>query len=59
MFDLLQVLSMSESAVSHQLRIPRNLRLVKQRKERKLVFYVLDDEHIEDLIRVAMRHYSE
>ena len=50
---------MSESAVSHQLRIPRNLRLVKQRKERKLVFYVLDDEHIEDLIRVAMRHYSE
>jgi DNA-binding transcriptional ArsR family regulator len=58
-FDLAQVLSISDSAVSHQLRILRTLRLVKQRKEGKLVFYTLDDEHIEDLIRVAMRHYTE
>jgi ArsR family transcriptional regulator, lead/cadmium/zinc/bismuth-responsive transcriptional repressor len=58
-FDLAQVLSISDSAVSHQLRILRTLRLVKQRKEGKLVFYTLDDEHIEDLIRVATRHYTE
>ncbi|HEY6953040.1 MAG TPA: metalloregulator ArsR/SmtB family transcription factor [Bacteroidota bacterium] len=58
-FDLAQVLSVSESAVSHQLRILRSLRLVKQRKEGKLVFYTLNDEHIEDLVRVAIRHYTE
>ena len=58
-FDISRVLSVSESAVSHQLRILRTMRLVKQRKEGKLVFYTLDDEHIEDLIRVATRHYTE
>jgi ArsR family transcriptional regulator len=58
-FDIAQVLSISESAVSHQLRILRTLRLVRQRKEGKLVFYTLDDEHIDDLIRVATRHYAE
>lgn len=58
-FDIAQVLSVSESAVSHQLRILRTLRLVRQRKEGKLVFYILDDEHIEDLVRVAIRHYTE
>jgi DNA-binding transcriptional ArsR family regulator len=57
--DIAQILSASESAVSHQLRILRNLRLVKSRKDGKLVFYTLDDEHIEDLIRIATRHYTE
>lgn len=58
-YDLATMLSISESAVSHQLRLLRSLRLVRQRKEGKLVFYTLDDEHIEDLIRVATRHYTE
>ena len=58
-FDIAQVLGITESAVSHQLRLLKTLRLVKHRKEGKMVFYSLDDEHIEDLIRVAMRHISE
>ena len=58
-FDIALVLGVTESAVSHQLRMLKTLRLVKQRKEGKMVFYSLDDEHIEDLIRVATRHISE
>ncbi len=57
--DLATVLATSESAISHQLRLLKTLRLVKQRKEGKLVFYSLDDEHIEDLIVVALRHHEE
>ncbi|HLF20000.1 MAG TPA: metalloregulator ArsR/SmtB family transcription factor [Bacteroidota bacterium] len=58
-FDIAKVLGISESAVSHQLRMLKTLRLVKQRKNGKMAFYSLDDEHIEDLIRVASRHISE
>jgi len=50
---------MSESAISHQLRLLKTLRLVKQRKDGKMVFYSLDDEHIEDLVKVAARHSNE
>ena len=57
--DIAELLGITQSAVSHQLRLLKTLRLVKQRKEGKLVFYTLDDEHIEDLIRVAARHISE
>ncbi len=57
--DIAELLSVTESAVSHQLRMLKTLRLVRQRKDGKMVFYSLDDEHIEDLIRVAMRHISE
>jgi ArsR family transcriptional regulator len=57
--DIAELLGITESAVSHQLRLLKTLHLVKQRKEGKLVFYTLDDEHIEDLIRVAARHISE
>jgi DNA-binding transcriptional ArsR family regulator len=57
--DIAEVVGMSESAVSHQLRLLKSLRLVKQRKDGKMVFYSLDDEHIEDLIRVASRHSEE
>lgn len=58
-FDIAELLEVSESAISHQLRMLKTLRLVKYRKEGKMVFYSLDDEHIEDLIRVATRHISE
>ncbi len=57
--DISAVVGMSESAVSHQLRLLKTLRLVKQRKDGKMVFYSLDDEHIEDLITVAARHSEE
>lgn len=57
--DVAQLLSLTESAVSHQIRLLRTLRLVKQRKEGKMVFYSLDDEHIEELIKVASLHIAE
>ncbi len=57
--DIAQLIGISESAVSHQMRLLRTLRLVRQRKEGKMVFYALEDEHIEDLIRVATRHIKE
>lgn len=57
--DLAQTLGMTESAVSHQLRLLKALRLVRQRKDGKLVFSSLDDEHIEDLLRIARRHAEE
>ncbi len=58
-YDIAEVLGATESAVSHQLRLLKTLRLVKQRKEGKHVFYSLDDEHIEDLISVAKDHITE
>jgi ArsR family transcriptional regulator len=57
--DIAELLSMTESAISHQLRLLRTLRLVNQRKEGKMVFYSLDDEHIEDLLSVAASHSKE
>jgi len=57
--DLAALLGVTESAVSHQLRLLRNLRLVKFHRNGKMAYYSLDDEHIEDLIRVAARHVSE
>lgn len=58
-YDIAELLGVTESAVSHQLRMLKTLRLVKIRKDGKMVFYSLDDEHIEDLIRVATRHIAE
>ena len=58
-FDIAALIGISESAVSHQMRLLKTLRLVKHRKEGKMVFYSLDDEHIEDLIRVGERHVGE
>jgi DNA-binding transcriptional ArsR family regulator len=58
-FDIAELVGISESAVSHQMRMLKTLRLVKQRKDGKMVFYALEDEHIEDLIRVATRHIEE
>lgn len=57
--DIAALLSMTESAISHQLRLLKNFRLVKYRKDGKMAYYSLDDEHIDDLIRVATRHAQE
>jgi DNA-binding transcriptional ArsR family regulator len=47
---------MTQSAISHQLRLLRNLRLVQSRKEGRIVFYTLDDEHIAALFRMGLEH---
>jgi ArsR family transcriptional regulator len=54
--DLAAVLGMSQSAVSHQLRYLRALRLVKARKEGRVVYYNLDDDHIRDLFQRGLEH---
>jgi DNA-binding transcriptional ArsR family regulator len=57
--DLAALIGLSESAVSHQLRLLRNLRLVKSRREGRMVFYALDDRHIITLFRQGLRHVQE
>lgn len=54
--DLTMVLDMGQSAVSHQLRYLRNLRIVKRRKVGKTVFYSLDDDHIEQIFVQMLQH---
>ena len=49
----------SESAVSHQLRLLRGMRLVRPRRAGRLVFYALDDQHIIELLRQALTHVEE
>ena len=57
--DLADVLEMSQSAVSHQLRVLRQNDLVKYRKEGKTVFYALDDSHVHDIIGQGLEHVCE
>ena len=54
--DLAEMTGISQSAVSHQLRVLRNLRFVSTRREGKQVFYHIDDDHIEDLYNAALEH---
>jgi len=56
--DLSAVLGMSQSAVSHQLRTLRDLRLVRWRREGRQIFYTLDDEHVADLFQMGLDHVS-
>ena len=56
---LAEALEHTPSAVSHQLRILRGLRLVKSRRSGQHIFYSLDDEHISALIEIAMTHVKE
>jgi len=54
--DLCVLLDMGQSAVSHQLRYLRNLRIVKRRKAGKTVYYSLDDAHIEQIFSLTLQH---
>ncbi|MGE4442003.1 MAG: ArsR/SmtB family transcription factor [Desulfomicrobium sp.] len=54
--DLAAVLSMSISAVSHQLRVLRTARLVRGRRAGKVIFYTIHDEHVERLMDMALEH---
>lgn len=54
--DLTVLLEMGQSAVSHQLRYLRNLRIVKRRKAGKTVYYSLDDTHIEQIFLQTLQH---
>lgn len=54
--DIAKLLVTTKSTVSHQLRVLRNMKLVKYRKEGKMVFYSLDDDHIKNLFDEGLRH---
>jgi ArsR family transcriptional regulator len=54
--DIAALLEMSQSAISHQLRVLRNVRLVKYHKVGKVVYYMLDDEHVNELFRQGLDH---
>ena len=57
--DIAQLLGMSQTAVSHQLRVLRVNKLVKGRKEGKIVFYSLADDHVRTIIDQGMEHVDE
>lgn len=54
--DIAERLDMTQSAVSHQLRVLRQNDLVKYRKEGKTVYYSLDDSHVENVLRQGIEH---
>ena len=58
-YDIAAVLGMSQSAISHQLRVLKGSRLVKFRKEGKTVFYSLADDHVRKIIAQGMEHIDE
>ena len=57
--DLAQLLDVSQSAVSHQLRLLKASKLVKFRRDGKTVFYSLDDDHVRSMIALGMEHVEE
>jgi ArsR family transcriptional regulator, lead/cadmium/zinc/bismuth-responsive transcriptional repressor len=57
--DIARLLSLSESAVSHQLRLLRGMRLVRPRREGRMMFYTLDDQHIVRLFEQGLEHVEE
>ena len=57
--DIAEVLGLTESAVSHQLRLLRNARLVRQRRAGQMIFYALDDQHIVGLFKQGREHVQE
>ena len=57
--DIAHRLGVSESAVSHQLRLLRSTRIVRSRREGRMIFYALDDRHVLALFRQGLRHVQE
>ena len=57
--DIAVLLNMTQSAISHQLRVLKQAKLVKYRKEGKIVFYSLDDEHVKMIFDQGLTHITE
>lgn len=57
--DIAEILNMSQNAVSHQLRVLKNNKLVRFRKEGKNVYYSLADDHVYSIIKMGMEHLEE
>lgn len=57
--DIAKLLNISQSAVSHQLRLLKQTRLVKYRRDGKIIYYSLDDEHILQIVNMGYEHIKE
>ena len=57
--DIAELLNMSQSAISHQLRVLKQARLVRFRREGKTVYYFLADEHVRTILGQGMEHIEE
>jgi ArsR family transcriptional regulator len=57
--DIAALLGMTQSAISHQLRVLKQGRIVKNRKDGKVVYYSLDDDHIKNIFDKGMAHIAE
>jgi ArsR family transcriptional regulator, lead/cadmium/zinc/bismuth-responsive transcriptional repressor len=57
--DIARLLGLSESAVSHQLRLLRGMRLVRPRRDGRMIYYTLDDQHIVGLFEQGLEHVQE
>ena len=57
--DIAELLDMTVSAISHQLRVLKNAELVKSRRDGKTVFYSLADDHVRSIINQGMEHICE
>ena len=57
--EISERVGISESAVSHQLRLMRSMRIVRGRRDGRCVYYTLDDQHVLDLFQQGLRHVME
>ena len=57
--DIAQLLNLGQSAVSHQLKILKDAKLVRFRREGKIIFYALDDEHVRNMLSMGIEHVEE
>jgi DNA-binding transcriptional ArsR family regulator len=57
--DIANLLNMTQSAISHQLRVLKQAALVKYRRDGKIVYYSLDDDHVKQIIDQGMAHINE
>lgn len=57
--DIAAVMDMSQSAISHQLRVLKQSNIVKTRRDGKVVYYSISDEHVKDIFDIAMVHVQE
>ena len=58
-YDIARLLNMTQSAISHQLKVLKQSKLVRYRREGKTVFYALSDDHVRTIIDQGMEHISE
>ena len=57
--DIAALLGMTKSAISHQLRVLKQAKLIKNRRDGKVVYYSLDDDHVKNIFNQGLAHVSE